>query len=215
MRLAKLGRACLLVVLATTALSTAVGQAAASRLLVDDRDFRVTFRSMKLWEWLINDVIVDCEVTLTGSFHASTFPKTNGLQIGVITAMQTRECAEGSFAGLLASPWQIKYVFTFGTLPTITSIAVNVVGMAMEVHPGALTGFHCLFVSTDSRPATGEFYIEARGRVTRFNWAIEPDMDVGDLPDSPWCDTSTYDVGLWEDGTVEDTTSNALSFLLI
>jgi hypothetical protein len=122
--------------LATTALTAAfllaasVGTASARNLSLSNQNFRIVWRELILGNGLVN-----CEVTLEGSFHYRTIVKRERALIGWITRGVARHpCRSGDmwfdngteeFLGrrtINGLPWHVTYETFLGALPNITGI---------------------------------------------------------------------------------------------
>lgn len=97
---------------------------------------------------------VRCNLTLNGSFTATTYSKTAGLTVGRVTETSLEGCTGGTSRVLTATlPWSITYTSFTGTLPRILEIQVSLTGVGLQVEPGL--GVVCL-LSTEARaPARG------------------------------------------------------------
>jgi hypothetical protein len=123
---------------------------------------------------------IECVVTFEGSFHSRTLSKVSGQLVGYITrAAATRPCREGAAAegwvlngtetppggtAVQTLPWHLRFLSFSGTLPAITAIRIQVVGMSFLYRN---TIFACLYRSTTGEPW---FFIlnreTATGRIT-------------------------------------------------
>jgi hypothetical protein len=114
-------------------LATSVGTASARNLSVSNQNFRI------VWRELTFGGIVNCEVTLEGSFHYRTIVKRERTLIGWITrAIVRHPCRTGEgwadngseviLGGRTAVkatlPWHLTYETFLGTLPTITGLRI-------------------------------------------------------------------------------------------
>ncbi|MBS1869308.1 MAG: hypothetical protein JSS99_06560 [Actinobacteria bacterium] len=152
--------------LAATVMLVAAGNAFGGRLSVNERTFNaywseLTFRT--------EGISTACHVYITGSLHAATFAKTRGLLVGYATSgfLPTETCrgTEGARPTPLDAslPWHIKYNSFTGTLPRITGINFDVVGMSFQV---TILGVSCLYRSTAESPARVIANLSAEGTVT-------------------------------------------------
>jgi len=142
------------------AILLASAAASANRIRVSNQNIRIAWRTLTFRTELFT---VTCEVTLEGTFHSATFPKTAGLLLGYITRAISRNetCANGRVWMLNGTereegftlgntlPWHFVYEGFSGTLPFFTSIRVGIIGMAYRI---AAAGERCLYRSTPTEP---------------------------------------------------------------
>jgi hypothetical protein len=116
---------------------------------------------------------VACAVTMEGSFHSSTIAKTRGSLVGYITrAIQApiETCQKTNITNVLvltaSLPWHVRYDSLTGTLPSITGIRFQTVGVAILV-----TGFgqSCLYRSSVAGPAFAIANREVGGAITSLS----------------------------------------------
>jgi hypothetical protein len=94
---------------------------------------------------------VECNVTLEGSFHYTTFRKVRESLIGYITRAIARECERGSATVLTTNlPWHIRYQGFQGTLPNINAIRIRLI--LVEFRLPSFSGGSCLMRSTSTEP---------------------------------------------------------------
>ena len=73
--------------------------------------------------------VVECEVKISGSFHARTIAKSVESLIGYITEATVLRCARGSATVIQTGfPWHRRYSSFTGTLPIITGLSETVHG---------------------------------------------------------------------------------------
>jgi len=108
---------------ATFLMASCVSSAAANRLSVSNKNWRVA------WSRLVTQSaggtnLTACPVTMEGSFHSATIKKVLGALIGYVTrATAGRPCTGGSVTVSQASlPWHITYEGFAGALPNITDL---------------------------------------------------------------------------------------------
>ncbi|HZV73421.1 MAG TPA: hypothetical protein VFF79_06875 [Conexibacter sp.] len=113
---------------------------------------------------------IACAVTMEGSFHASTIAKTTGSLVGYITrAIQApiETCLKNNVTNVVvltaSLPWHVRYDSFTGTLPSITGIRFQTVGVAILV---TSFGASCLYRSTAASPAFGIANREAGGGIS-------------------------------------------------
>jgi len=170
----KLGAATLV---ATLVLGLAAGGATAGKLSVNDRDLKLVWRSS--FEIPTGfGALLQCPLTLSGSFHSSTTNKVTFALIGQITGAQLDSAActgEGSASVLAGSlPWHVTYHDFSGTLPFITTVRVNLIGLSLAVD--IVLGFQCLFRTTTVEPARLALARDMRGTVTAAT--IDPTRQI-------------------------------------
>jgi hypothetical protein len=73
-----------------------------------------------------------CDLTLEGSFHSRTFPKTPELLIGYLTRVGTANCTLTTTILTATLPWHVRYTGFSGALPDITAIRARIVGVAFS-----------------------------------------------------------------------------------
>lgn len=155
--------AVLAVTLASMVVTTPAG---AGRLSVAgaERGFRMEWNSFTI-EAQYNALFevtagASCHVVLEGSFHSATLRKTAGALIGHVTnAVLSDPCRQvGNFLArvrLLTEtlPWHVRYEGFSGVLPTIGSLRLGVVGIALELYELPALPFspeHCLYAATET-----------------------------------------------------------------
>jgi hypothetical protein len=93
-----------------------------------------------------------CPFTLEGTFHRASFTKVEQALLGYVTRARINEaaCQEGTATVLQERlPWHVTYERFTGTLPTITSVAVQIHGASLSVTKAGMT---CLVRSSEARP---------------------------------------------------------------
>jgi hypothetical protein len=157
----KLSKLLLATVGAAVLLGALVSSASAGRLSSSSQTLRTAFRTVTF-----NGVFGDirCSVTLEGSLHSRTIAKVAGNLIGYITSAVLGRCEEGRATILRETlPWHARYLSFAGTLPSITSIRINVIGASFRIQE-PFAG--CLATSSTTSPAIGTFNREAGGVLT-------------------------------------------------
>ncbi len=161
-------------------LSALATSSLANRLSVENRNIRAVWRELTLRNKPGRQEFgpITCAVTMEGSFHERTFPKTAELLIGVITrAIAGHPCEGGGeewaihngtetvLRGIPATslPWPMRYVSFTGTLPFITTVTVNVTGIVVTATGLCLETFG---EAAEVRPWV--FRIGAGGAVNTF-----------------------------------------------
>jgi hypothetical protein len=108
--------------LAAMLLAAALSTASARNLELSAQGLLVSWSRI---EWQTSAATIRCPITLDGSFHSRTIPKTVNLLIGAITEVRIKEasCTGGSMSINNATlPWHILYRGFTGSLPAITSV---------------------------------------------------------------------------------------------
>jgi hypothetical protein len=138
--------------------------ASATRLSVNTVDFRLVWSPLS---FEAGSNVVACNVTLEGSFAASSFAKTVGSQIGTVSAAAVAATCTGGSARALTEtlPWRVTYGGFSGVLPRISSVNLTLVGTSFAIAPTEL-GFACLGSTTPARgiavrTEAGEFRVRA------------------------------------------------------
>jgi hypothetical protein len=130
-------------------LAALVETAAANRLSISNSRFRATWAALAMTPFEIS-----CSVTLEGSFHSATFRKTAGAPIGAVTRgiVKTETCTNATVTILQEQlPWQIHYSDFKGTLPSISSVGLDMVGFAIRLRI-SLFEVACLLRSEVEQP---------------------------------------------------------------
>jgi hypothetical protein len=98
--------------------------------------------------------VVECDVTLDGSFHYRTFLKVRDSLVGYITRAISNHCLTGSATILTTNlPWHIRYQSFEGTLPNITGIRLRLILAEFRLHTSINT--FCLARTSETEPAEG------------------------------------------------------------
>jgi hypothetical protein len=138
------------------ALAAAVGTASARQLQFSSQTIR-TAMTLRLEAGITATSV--CPVTLEGSFHSRIISKLSGDLIGYITSAATEKARCTSQRSLFFAqpdstpeneslPWHIRYDSFTGTLPRITGIRLQLIGLKLKI---LLTS--CEFQSSTARPA--------------------------------------------------------------
>jgi|SRR6476659_7336921 len=109
---------------ATLLMALAVGSASARNFSISNQSFRATFNNL---EFVLEGLsTTTCHVTLEGSLHERTIPKTPGTLIGYITRVATGNCNPNQVTILTERlPWHVSYEGFSGRLPDITLILIR------------------------------------------------------------------------------------------
>lgn len=159
----KLGKLLIAALSATALLAALVSTASAREFTSSSQTLRSQFREVR---FALPFGTTNCQVTLEGSLHSQTIAKSPGALIGYITRAILGPCSAGTATILTETlPWHVQYGSFTGSLPTISSLRINVIGSAFRVREpvGIIT---CLARSTASSPAVGTFNREAGGALT-------------------------------------------------
>jgi len=147
---------------ATFLLAAAVGTASASRLSVNEQGHRIVWRALELNASAGTNVT--CEVTLEGSFHSRTIQKTAGALIGYINRASIAVCTGGSATAHTESlPWHEQYNSFEGTLPTIRTVRIGLIGARFRIRNSAET---CEAGTTQAEPGFGTIALNGLGTAT-------------------------------------------------
>jgi len=163
-------RLCLAAAALISGLALFAGTAAASRLEIPnfERGFRIF---NPVWIEIGPAIRIECNLTLEGSFHRRTFPKTERLLIGYITAaeMGLGSCTENWIPEELRStlPWHLQYRGFTGSLPNITGVLFRFVGVSLSIEKALVGG--CLIRTTETAPLTGRASV-ASGELSEFRF---------------------------------------------
>jgi hypothetical protein len=143
-------------------LGALVSTASAGRLSSSSQTLRSTFREVR---FRMPFFTPNCQVTLEGSLHSRTIAKVAGSLIGYINRAILGPCSSGTATILSETlPWHVRYLSFSGTLPSISSIRINVVNASFRIREPF--GITCLARSTATEPAIGTFTREAGGALT-------------------------------------------------
>jgi hypothetical protein len=147
---------------ATVLLGALVGIASARSFSTSSQTLRETFREVGFTG---NFGTITCEATLEGSLHTRTIAKVAGSLIGYVTRATQGGCSAFEVTFLTETlPWHVRYLGFQGTLPNITQIRTNVIGLAFLIRESG--GITCLARSTATEPATRLYSIAAGGVLT-------------------------------------------------
>jgi hypothetical protein len=125
---------------ATMLMALALSTASARNLSISNQNIRATFNNL---EFIAGEFTpVTCRVTLEGSLHSRTIPKTPELLLGYITRVITGQCSEPVTVLTATLPWHVRYVGFSGRLPDITLLLIRLRRPSFNVEGGF--GFRCL-----------------------------------------------------------------------
>lgn len=158
MRIRSRGRRLLAGLAAALLLLVAVDAASARNLSVTEPAFRAVWSPMSIVQ-RPSGVIIRCPITLEGSFQSASFMKIRGRQVGQVTSATSATCTGGSLTILRETlPWRLNYRTFTGTLPNITTVVFELVGLSFQTN---VLGFPCLFRSTAENPVNQIARVEA------------------------------------------------------
>lgn len=147
---------------AAAMLLASASSASANRLSLSSQTWRAVFPELTFSSELPE---MKCRVTLEGNFHSATLAKSAGSLIGYVTRPTVEACQLGGMTVLASTlPWHVQYQSFSGTLPSIGSIHVNIIGGFLIAE--ALLRVSCLVRTSTTEPATGTFNRESGGALT-------------------------------------------------
>ncbi len=136
--------------------------ASANRLSISSVRDRATWASFELTTSGFGTF--KCEVIPMITFHRGTFTKTAGALVGTVLEVMIRNCTTAQIVAIGESlPWHVVFVNFTGTLPNITSVKFEIVGMGLEFES---SGTRCRLRTTTERPANVIFNVETGGRLS-------------------------------------------------
>lgn len=150
---------------ATAMLAAVVGSAAAGRLSVSNKNFRITWQNL-LFANTVTSGSVKCPVTLEGSFHSQTIRKVARALVGYITraAVSSLPCTGGTVTvNQETLPWHLTYEGFIGTLPRIEGIRLLLVRDSWIINS---EGNSCRRTTTTENPASVIANVGGSGQVT-------------------------------------------------
>jgi hypothetical protein len=101
----------------------ALSSASARNFSISNQQIRAPFNNLEFF--LEGIQTTTCRVTLEGSLHERTIPKTANILIGNITRVITGQCNPAVTVLTETLPWNIRYVGFSGRLPNITLILIQ------------------------------------------------------------------------------------------
>ncbi len=162
------------VVLGALAAALAIGvlgsTASARRLEFSSQSFRVAF---PIAGEPTQPEFVSCPFTLEGSFHSRTLSKVSSGLIGYITraAVAEASCRNGRGRFLPETlPWHVRYESFAGTLPNITSIRGQIIGLSDRLEYERLGGIICLYRTEAAHPSKFILTREAGGAISQYRF---------------------------------------------
>lgn len=132
---------------AAVALAAATSSATANRLALNETGFVMSWGG---FTFSGGGSSIICSLTLRGGFHSRTITKTlNGL-IGTITSARAGGClGDGTVTVLTGTlPWHVTYGGFGGRLPSISTMNLNLIGVALQFSDG----ISCLISTSTAEP---------------------------------------------------------------
>lgn len=162
---------------ATAAMALATGVAAARNLSLNHgRLWNITWHPVRVLT-IEGATEAECELTLEGSFHATTMTKAAEGLVGYITRASAAGCRVGGATVLGESlPWHVRYRSFEGALPNITGLSFGVIGLRLRVREPTL-GVECLMTSTAERPLILKARLSLGGEIRTFTGMV-PDAST-------------------------------------
>jgi hypothetical protein len=149
---------------AALVLAVSVGTASANRLSTSNKNFSITWTPLVISNTGLGELSVRCNVTMEGSFHSATVAKTSGALIGFVSKATATGCTQGTATVVQSSrPWHVRYGGFEGTLPNITGVSIEIVGIELFLERG---GIPCTTRTTASQPFVGILRLGAGGVIT-------------------------------------------------
>jgi hypothetical protein len=129
------------------------GSTAASKLSISGTQWRIAWNRVEI-SGAFGSGVTCPGITLEGSLHSRTIAKVRESLIGYVTnAAGSGICTGGviSRASVLTAglPWHVRYTSFSGALPTISSIALRIIGFEYQITEAAF-GINCLVRSNES-----------------------------------------------------------------
>lgn len=145
----------------TVFLMALAGAASARNLSISNQNLRASWREAR-FNGVFGNIV--CPLTIEGSFHNRTMAKVVGTLTGYVNRAITGPCSVGSATLLTETlPWHSRYSGFTGTLPNITTLTANVIGVSMRVRePSAI----CLARSSAAEPVVIRANREGAGALT-------------------------------------------------
>lgn len=120
---------------AAVVLGAAIITASAGNFRFSNQNFRIVWTPL---EFTLEAIAtpVRCNVTLEGSFHSASITKSFRAAIGWISRAALNVCSGGTATLEQGSlPWRIQYTGFTGTLPNITGVDIEVLGLGVSIDP--------------------------------------------------------------------------------
>jgi hypothetical protein len=136
---------------AAAALGAIVSTTSANRIALSEQLFRATWSNIRF----IGFALIECHLTIEGSFHSRTGSKILENLVGYVTRSIVAETqCTGASARILteALPWHIRYGGFTGTLPQINTMRIRIIGSKFLVQIAGIAPAKCLYTSTAASP---------------------------------------------------------------
>ena len=146
---------------ATFLIAAAVNTASANQLSVNEQRHRTVWSALQFNASAGGNVT--CAVTLEGSFHSRTIHKLEGTLIGHVNRASIGTCSGGSATAHSETlPWREQYNSFTGTLPSITTVKIGLIGARFRIRNFIEA---CDAGTTQAEPGFGTIEL-ARGEAT-------------------------------------------------
>jgi len=134
---------------ALVCVTAAVSHAAKFEFPNAGRGIRLRWTS---FQFIVGERTVDCELILSGSINSRTLVKTAGTTMATLSEATFINLCTGGTAIFLRSslPWRLLYASYNGTLPRITAVNFQIIGMEVLITP--TMGVSCLARTTTTNP---------------------------------------------------------------
>jgi hypothetical protein len=151
---------------ALCALAFGAQLASATRIEISNQGYRIIWPHVTFAE--TGGMFTECPMTLEGTLHSRTISKVSGSLVGYVTrAFMTEGTCTGSAQAAVVPgslPWHVRYDSFQGTLPNITGLRFQVIGMEISAVGGL-----CRYRSEAGRPVN--FIVHIAGtEVTNVQW---------------------------------------------
>jgi hypothetical protein len=200
-------KALIAVCTAALLMAVAVSSASGAALGPNETGFGFTWRTLR---WVLPSGTISCPVTLRGSFHRRTLIKTAGLLLGSITGATFGTCTGGTMTVLRNTlPWHVRYTSFRGTLPSITSMTLDILSFASEFDVG---GTDCLIRTTTEEPLRLNVTVGAFGEIRTL--APESGTEI-DLENEDFLCPLSGDMTFGETATIDGNVVEPITIRLV
>jgi hypothetical protein len=169
--MSRLCKSSLVLALTIACLSGMTALASANRLSVSSTTLRAVWPEWTVTARWGETVLFQsvCALTLHATLHTASFAKVSGsLLARADPATLAPTCRTGSPILLTERlPWHLRYASFSGTLPNMSSVAFDIVGVSFLWREPL--GARCLYGGTEASPARFSATLE-RGGVTSVRW---------------------------------------------
>lgn len=176
-----MSRSWIALVIAGVMLVMLANTASAQRLSVTNRNFRIVWAPLNLRPEPAGGLLVQCKVTMEGSFHSNTIAKVAESLIGYVTRATVASSCEAARmwiyngtdinevlgAGVLPNslPWHVRYESFEGTLPRPTGVRIRLIGMRVLLQSA---GILCQYTSSAAQPSKSTALVNSEQQLTRL-----------------------------------------------